>query len=109
MGFSDHHVAVHEDVLDSLVDALEDGRTHCDVGDKVTIHDVCTELRGRVIRARVGSIWPQARGMLTHVDPLGAALLHAADLIAQVGKVGGQDGGRDDRSGLRSRHDETRN
>lgn len=42
---------------------------------------------------------------LTHVDPLCAALLHATDLIPEVGKVGSEDGRGDDGTGLSSRHD----
>lgn len=36
----DHHVAVHEDVGDVLLDAGEDGRAHRDVRDEVAVHDV---------------------------------------------------------------------
>jgi len=36
-----HHVAVHEHVVDGLVDAGEDGCAHGDVGDKVAVHDIC--------------------------------------------------------------------
>lgn len=35
-----HHVAVHKDVGDILVDVFKNGRAHGDVGDKVAIHDV---------------------------------------------------------------------
>lgn len=36
-GIGDHHVAVHEDVGDGLVDASEDWWSHGDVGNKVTV------------------------------------------------------------------------
>jgi len=37
----------------------------------------------------------------THVDPLCAAVHHALDLVAEVGKVAGEDRGRDDGAGRR--------
>ena len=38
-----------------------------------------------------------------HVDPVGAGLLHGADLLAEPGEVGGEDGGCDQVSRRRSR------
>lgn len=35
-----HHMAVHKDVGDILVDVFKNGGAHGDVGDKVAIHDV---------------------------------------------------------------------
>lgn len=40
-GVRDHHVAVHEDTWDGLVDTREDGRAHGDVGN-----EVASSLRG---------------------------------------------------------------
>lgn len=37
-----HHVAVHKDVGDILVNVFEDGGAHGDVGDEMAIHDVYT-------------------------------------------------------------------
>jgi hypothetical protein len=41
---------------------------------------------------------------LTHVYPLCAAVHHAFDLVAEVGKVAGEDRGRDDRLRRSRRH-----
>lgn len=35
-----HHVAVHKDVGHVLLDVLQNGRAHGDVGNKVAVHDI---------------------------------------------------------------------
>jgi hypothetical protein len=50
--FSDHHVTIHEDVLDSFVNRFQHWRSHRDVGYKVTVHDVYSNGLPRVISAR---------------------------------------------------------
>ena len=34
-------MAVHKDIRHVLLDMLEDGRAHSDIGDKVAVHDIC--------------------------------------------------------------------
>lgn len=66
-----HHVAIHKDVGDILVNVFEDGGTHRDVGHKMAIHDV-------------------------HVEPVTSIGHHSSTLIAEVGQVARKHRGGDD-------------
>jgi hypothetical protein len=78
LGLGNHHVAVKRASsvpgrwpVDVRADLGDDGSAKCDVGDEVAVHDV-------------------------DVEPVCALGYGAGAFFAQVGKVGGEDGGGDD-------------
>lgn len=84
-----HHVAVHKDLGDVLLDASEDRCAHGDVGHKVT--RVSSAQSGPIVP--VHDVWPLAKPLpvllqRTHVQPVGAVVDHALALSAEVGEVG---------------------
>jgi hypothetical protein len=66
LGIDDHQMYVKEKIS-MLAQGTDDGRAKADIGDEHAVHDV-------------------------KVQPIGATLLYAANLIGKAGKIGGQKG-----------------
>lgn len=114
-------MTVHEYARDSLVDAVEDGRSHGDVFDEMTaIREVriCGGKGGKVARPSMISggesrgeyaiPWEGGEGWRTHVNPFRAVMHHSLNLVGEVSKVRGEHAGGDDGAWSRHRSNERR-